>query len=476
MNRPDGYEFFLTNLETFYLRFESQDLFGLSNSLAKLAFAPNERFDLEAMRQKWLMGHVSNFEYIIRLNIASGRSFRDPAAYPVFPPVLTELHDQKSLVKSYKKIESVLFCDFYFNFSKAPDELPNWAASKFEYVYLMRKALESQAVSRILHEWIDNVFGPKSAKLFLKPHPSRPARVFPDVEFHYKLPNRLKWAATLGISKEHGRFGFAMESFDLLILQLDFQGDHVKVKLDTVGTVDDDFTFISSHYILAHSQRKSSLVMVSEVNGVVSIPFYSETKVFASCGDLMVFSREVGELAYCKIADNAKVHLIAHVGGEITVVVVRVAFRMVACATIDGVLHAFDFKTGAEILKFATNEEVSFLEMTPGWGFLLAVSQQRIFLFTVNGELVKVVAATTEIRNLFVHESVSGTDGFSFVNDKNEIGVFEAFYPENAEIIGKVPANLNVVRICRSPLHNWFLIAFSDGTIRTLPNLRDLCV
>jgi hypothetical protein len=94
----------------------------------------------------------------------------------------------------------------------------------------------------------------------------------------------------------------------------------------------------------------------------------------------------------------------------------------------------------------------------------------------VNGELVKAIEATTEIRKLFVHESVSGADSFSFVSDKNEIGVFEAFYPEKAEIIGKVPANVSVVRICRSPLHKWFLIAFSNGTIRTLPSLRDLCV
>ena len=37
--------------------------------------------------------------------------------------------------------------------------LPKWAASPLEFVYLPRKALESDHVSAHLHEWIDLLFG-----------------------------------------------------------------------------------------------------------------------------------------------------------------------------------------------------------------------------------------------------------------------------------------------------------------------------
>jgi hypothetical protein len=39
--------------------------------------------------------------------------------------------------------------------------LPPWAATPFDFVYIMRKALESEIVSRAIHHWIDLVWGDK---------------------------------------------------------------------------------------------------------------------------------------------------------------------------------------------------------------------------------------------------------------------------------------------------------------------------
>ena len=38
-------------------------------------------------------------------------------------------------------------------------KLPQWAKTPFEFVYLNRKALESDIVSNHLHEWIDLIWG-----------------------------------------------------------------------------------------------------------------------------------------------------------------------------------------------------------------------------------------------------------------------------------------------------------------------------
>ena len=49
----------------------------------------------EQWTSDWVAGRVSNFDYILHLNIAAGRSFQDLAQYPVFPWVLqdyTSLH------------------------------------------------------------------------------------------------------------------------------------------------------------------------------------------------------------------------------------------------------------------------------------------------------------------------------------------------------------------------------------------------
>ncbi|KAG9396610.1 Beige/BEACH domain [Carpediemonas membranifera] len=45
---------------------------------------------LDALTGRWVQGRISNFEYILALNMLAGRSFRDVAQYPVFPWVLQD--------------------------------------------------------------------------------------------------------------------------------------------------------------------------------------------------------------------------------------------------------------------------------------------------------------------------------------------------------------------------------------------------
>lgn len=48
------------------------------------------RRELEVALNKWRMGQMSNFDYIMYLNMAAGRSFNDLSQYPVFPWILQD--------------------------------------------------------------------------------------------------------------------------------------------------------------------------------------------------------------------------------------------------------------------------------------------------------------------------------------------------------------------------------------------------
>lgn len=48
------------------------------------------RRDLESALAKWRVGEMSNFDYLMYLNLASGRSFNDLSQYPVFPWVIQD--------------------------------------------------------------------------------------------------------------------------------------------------------------------------------------------------------------------------------------------------------------------------------------------------------------------------------------------------------------------------------------------------
>lgn len=43
---------------------------------------------LTSATKMWQHGEISNFEYLMHLNAAAGRSFQDLTQYPVFPWVL----------------------------------------------------------------------------------------------------------------------------------------------------------------------------------------------------------------------------------------------------------------------------------------------------------------------------------------------------------------------------------------------------
>lgn len=49
---------------------------------------------LRRVAAAWQLGLVSNFDYLLYLNLAAGRSFNDLTQYPVFPWVLTEYNKE----------------------------------------------------------------------------------------------------------------------------------------------------------------------------------------------------------------------------------------------------------------------------------------------------------------------------------------------------------------------------------------------
>lgn len=49
----------------------------------------DKTYPLSALTRAWRKGHISNFDYLLRLNAIAGRTFHDPGNYPVMPWVLS---------------------------------------------------------------------------------------------------------------------------------------------------------------------------------------------------------------------------------------------------------------------------------------------------------------------------------------------------------------------------------------------------
>ena len=52
--------------------------------------------------EKWQCGKISNFDYLMLVNIYSGRTFNDPNQYPIFPWVISDYKSETINLQNHK--------------------------------------------------------------------------------------------------------------------------------------------------------------------------------------------------------------------------------------------------------------------------------------------------------------------------------------------------------------------------------------
>ncbi|EFC36198.1 predicted protein [Naegleria gruberi] len=117
--KNNALEFFLLNGKSFFFAFDDGET---RDRVLSILSSPSSRFNYlsltpnlnllnlvnyeeevngklifkKSITQKWVEGTISNFEYLMHLNILAGRSFNDLTQYPVFPFILRD-YDSKEL-------------------------------------------------------------------------------------------------------------------------------------------------------------------------------------------------------------------------------------------------------------------------------------------------------------------------------------------------------------------------------------------
>jgi hypothetical protein len=93
-------EIFCANGRAFFLNFPNESAPEIIRRIRKLEFASDTRiqtqrdfsiyFQTLGFTERWAQGEMSTFEYLMRLNIFSGRTFNDLSQYPFFPWVIRD--------------------------------------------------------------------------------------------------------------------------------------------------------------------------------------------------------------------------------------------------------------------------------------------------------------------------------------------------------------------------------------------------
>lgn len=103
--QPNSIELYFCNGESCFFVFPTtiirNKIFNilLSYNLPLLIYKPSlNAYDALVQNnflKKWQNREISNFEYLMILNIYSGRSYNDMSQYPVFPWIIKEYDDEK---------------------------------------------------------------------------------------------------------------------------------------------------------------------------------------------------------------------------------------------------------------------------------------------------------------------------------------------------------------------------------------------
>ena len=182
----------------------------------------------------------------------------------------------------------------------------------------------------------------------------------------------------------------------------------------------------------AEKKKESVAQRIEATSKEIEVGIIDPT-TFTTFGDMWIFCRDSCDVWSCKRENFRPVfERICQTDYQITALAVNERYHSIVFATVDGKVH-FHTINGHEINTVEINEVAVKLLITDVWGFVVIVSDLKLFVYNVNGTFVK----SHELQHPIVCWSpFSSHDGFDFIvfsDTSGHVGFFEVFYP--SEII-----------------------------------------
>ena len=415
----------------------------------------------------------SNFEYIMYLNLASGRSFCNPKAYPIFPNILANYSDYMcrniSSVKLNRKNTTIdlkplrwdasFFSVFGTNFSEiltndlviAPEffyffelfgdtKLPAWVPNnnRYDFIYKMRKLLESPSITKNLPGWIDCVWGKESfmsnqnhKQLFKTNHYAKyenPLRLNKGI---FELSN-----AGLGNNKQISYASFHEKSLSLVcgkqiqyyfLSQPNSQLSVSKTKsFDLADDVSKYDFFLLGGKIAAFNKDTMTLSKYESIIETKTVcctnPHFCECdKTFLYLEDQSTIRTELTSSSSSGFAFRSE--------DDILCFTASAKFSIVVFATVDNVVHIRSLPNGQADTQRKLRGIPRKILITEAWGFIVVLTSNEISILNINAEIIKTCPFQFEINYWSTFRSTSGFDYIIFRHKLSSFYAFEVMYP-----------------------------------------------
>lgn len=389
----------------------------------------------------------STFDCLLWINRMAGRSFNDNEFYPIFPSILcdydnpyktkplicdtsvapvrcNQVTDLEVVLTKYKSLAP----EFYCFPEQIKGVLPKWASTSYELVYSLRKILESDEMTAPIKRWIESFWSQESKQIWNRgPNPiSRLGeRIRPTVnrrvsDFTLNL-GPLSFALACGMKiAVVSRFGVHSFEIDSELREIS------SVQLDRETLKDNRMLGYRTTVLLYNKYTRTVLPVGGKPEEIGLI----DPSLFCTFGEMWIFGREAGEIWQCR-KENFKTvcEPICHARHRLTALAVNEKYQNMVFATADGSLH-FHMINGREIMEVPVMDLVTKIIITNVWGFVVAVSDSKLFVYNVNGTFVKSCELSYRIVCWSTFSSYDGFDYLVFADSSGRVRLMEVFYPD----------------------------------------------
>jgi hypothetical protein len=428
---PHAIELFLWDNRTFFLDFPIAHRDSVYKELSRIATTID----------RTEKGNTSNFDYLLLVNRHFSQSFSDLTHYPLFPCVLSS--EQLSPVIRLERPS--MSPELIVKFRKGiPQEFPNVSIPeffilpeifegdhRFDLVYEHRKALESEQVSRDLHNWVQLVFGDHC-----------PPRL-PDIPARLIRP----FSKDLGVGSLLFA-GFHSSSNNVSCVVVGRSGQ-APVRRFVEESLSFTVYFIPVDGQVSCSQFANGIVVSGQVidwDGQSHFLDVRDVVGTAASGTFVVILRS-DRVIQVFHGLQLKYNVRSYDGAPVCAAASE-KFGIIVVGTTSGLLLVYSLWSGVLERIIPVDRPVR-VGISPGWGFIVVVLwNYELVLFSINGEFIRRVGIGAAVAAWDLTASSTGFDFLTLALVSGSVYHFELFYLSMGD---SVASRLGIVGIA----HLW---------------------
>jgi hypothetical protein len=187
----------------------------------------------------------------------------------------------------------------------------------------------------------------------------------------------------------------------------------------------------------------------------------------ASGGKTVALSDRNGQLFALDVSDFPALRQISCVTNDyICTLAVSRRFSAIAAGTCDGHVSVSSLIDGAFRFSCDVGEPPTHIVITDGWGFIVVHAGKKLFLFNINGRLIRGVEYSGRLQCIVTWKMPDGCD-FCAIADRGQVRIFEALFLRLDEYV--CPMKACVVAMRYVAAQRALAVVAADGEVTFIP-------